>query len=209
MKRKMLVLVAVLLVCALAADAQMRVGTGQRAPSAQGGAPGFGMGFGMGMCAAMTVAPPTVAMLERATDLQISDEQAARLKGVLSESEKQLTSLRQKAADACRALREAILADQYDAAEVQRLASEAQKAESAVLNAALQTWTQIRSILTADQVRKLQSAVGPWDGPRPGGPPGGARQPGGFAGPPPGGMQPPQGPPPPPGGMQGPPPPRQ
>ncbi|MDH7601877.1 MAG: periplasmic heavy metal sensor [Armatimonadota bacterium] len=195
MKRTMLFVVAVVLICALAADAQMRVGTGQRA---QNPPPGGGMGFGMGfgMCATMAVAPPTAAMVDRMTDLQLTEDQATRLKSILTESEKQLMSLRQKVADACRALREAVFAEQYDSAKVQALASEAQKAESAVLSAELQTWAQIRSVLTAEQVNKLQGPVGWRGGPRQGGSRGAGGQPGGFAAPPPppGGPQPPQAP---------------
>jgi Spy/CpxP family protein refolding chaperone len=200
MKRTMVVVVLGLFACAFAASAQMRVGTGARA--ANRGPAGGMMGFGMGMCAAMAIAPPPVAALDQTADLQLTEEQMARLKSILTESEKQLMSLRQKAADASQALRQAILAEKYDADKVKRLAAEAQKAESAVLESEIQTWAQIRQVLTAEQVNKLQGMFGRWGGPRPGGPPGAVGpqpgQPGGFAAPPPP-------PPPPPGQPQHPP----
>lgn len=194
MKRYIVLVVVLTLVCGALAQAQSRVGAGRPGTTGQR-PPGGMMGFGMGMCAAMAIAPPGAALMDRlTTELELTDDQSVRLKAVLEDSDKKLATLREKAADANRALRQAVFAERFDSAKIQSLAAEAQKAEAAILNAEIQTWIQIRGILNSKQVSMLQDLLTrPFGRPMPGGPPGAGGPPGSPQGP----MPP--GPPPPPG----------
>ncbi len=123
------------------------------------GAPGL-LRAGFGSCPVMGIAPPPAAIVDRAEALQLTDDQKTKLRHALANGEQTLTPLRQKAAEASRALRQAIFAAEFDAQSVQQLATDAMKAETAVLNAEIAVWTQIRGILTSEQVAKLQDLVG-------------------------------------------------
>jgi Spy/CpxP family protein refolding chaperone len=80
----------------------------------------------------------------------------------------------QKSAEATKALRAALLASDYSAQNVRDLATKAENAEAEVVTASIETWTQLRAILTADQVSKLQEVMSmPRQGLGPGGPPSG------------------------------------
>lgn len=175
MKRAVFVIAAfAVVICAMAAWSQ--------APR--------GMGGPMMLCPAMAVMPPPVGEINRmAETLQLTDDQATRLKAAITKYEEPTRLLSQKAADATKAFRDALLASDYSVQKVKDLAEAAEKAEDAVISARIDEWTQIRSILTADQAKKLQDMQRPGQGNRPAGPPRGA---GGF--PPPG----PDGPVPPP-----------
>lgn len=142
--------------------------------------------FRPAMCPATAIAPPQVAMLDRADPLQLTDEQKGKLRAVLVKSEEDLKVLRPKAAEATRALREALFAAATDQQKLGQLATDAAKAEAAVLHSEVQTWVAIRGILSADQLAQLQKMLN-------------ARPAGGFAGrrnqgPPAGGTPPPPGP---------------
>jgi len=139
-----------------------------------------------GTCPAMAIAPPPAAFVDRADALQLSDEQKGKLKAVLTKSEEDLKALRPKAAEATRALREALFAAASDQQKLTQLATDAAKADATVLNAEVQTWVQIRGILTADQLAQLQKMLNV----RPAGGFGGRRTTGG----PGGGNPPPPGP---------------
>ena len=96
-------------------------------------------------------------------------------------NDKSIRSLAQKAAEAARAVHEAVLASSYDAQNVKDLAAKAQTAEAEVVTASIEAWTQIRSILTEDQASALKDAMsalrrGPGQAP-PGPPPGEAGAP--------------------------------
>ncbi|MGQ9454850.1 MAG: periplasmic heavy metal sensor [Armatimonadota bacterium] len=170
MKRYYVLVVVLTFMCSALAQAQSRTGTGRQGMAGQRPLGGM-MGFGMGMCAAMAIAPPSAAMMDRFAGL-LEDDQPARLKAVLEDSDKKLATLREKAADASRALRQAVFAEGFNLAEVQSLAAEAQKAEAAILNAEIQTWAQIRGILNSKQVGMLQDLLArPSGRPMPGGPP--------------------------------------
>ncbi|MCX6376403.1 MAG: periplasmic heavy metal sensor [Armatimonadetes bacterium] len=146
-----------------------------------GGPPG--MDGPMMSCPAMAVAPPRADMFDRlAGTLKLSKTQTAKLKQVAAKNDKTLSPLRQKAAEYSRALRDAVLASKYDARKTKDLAAKAEKAESNVVAASIGAWTQIRAILTADQVAKLRTAMSHGPGPGPFGPPPGAA---GFGPPPP------------------------
>jgi hypothetical protein len=158
-------------------------------------------------CPAMAVVTPQGFMLDRAVGtLRLTEDQAIKLKAVTAKNDTTLRPLMEKAADASKALRTALLASDYDAKKVKELASAAEKAEAAVVTANIDGWASIRAALTADQFSKLKEAVSapsPFFG-RPGqfGQPQGSGgfppPPGGLQGPPPGGGEQ-FGPPPPPG----------
>lgn len=148
--RKIVVVVVILCLMIGAAtvwsQVQNRTG-GSRGPG--------GMGFRM-TCPAMALSPPSAMMLERTESLSLTEDQNTRLKEVLAKSEEMLTPLRLKASDENQALRTAILGADYDHQKVVQLAAAAQKAESAIVDEELNTWKQIRSIITDKQAEQLQ-----------------------------------------------------
>jgi len=91
-----------------------------------------------------------------ADTVEFTAEEIAELKSIISKSDESIKSLSQKAADSSRALRNALLASEYDVENVKALALAAEKAEAAVIGAHIDEWTRIRSILTADQVKKYK-----------------------------------------------------
>lgn len=132
-------------------------------PPSGAGTSRFGGGFGMS-CPAMAIAPPSAAMIERAANLNLTDEQKTKLTEKLTKADATLAPLRQKASEATQALRNAIFAATYDAAKVQALLIAAQQADAAVSNAELAVWTELRAILTADQITQLQQRRGGFGG---------------------------------------------
>ncbi|MCE5197944.1 MAG: Spy/CpxP family protein refolding chaperone [Armatimonadota bacterium] len=137
-------------------------------------------------CPAMAVMPPPSAVIDRAAEtLQLTEDQTATLKIAMTTCDGTIKSLAQKATDASKALRDALVASEYDAQKAKDLAAAAEKAEITLINARIDEWTQIRAILTADQAKKLldtTNAQRPGQGQRPAGPPPGGED--GF--PPPG-----------------------
>jgi len=119
-----------------------------------------GFGARMMSCPAAALAPPQAMMLDRAAEtLQLTDEQKGKLRDVTTKSEEAMRPILQKASEASLALRAAVLAPEYDAEKVKQLVTNAQRAEDQVINARLATWAQIRSVLTADQLAKLQEVM--------------------------------------------------
>ena len=149
-KTVFIVLALALIACATAVIGQAPAGPPPMAPGVKGGV----------SCPAMALAPPPAMVFERADALQLTDDQKTKLKDSLAKGEETLQPLRQKAMEATRALREALFAASFDAAKVSELAASAEKADAAIVKAEVETWTQIRSILTADQVTKLQELMG-------------------------------------------------
>lgn len=184
----------------------------QPPPGPQGPGPGMPGGPGRmmrmgGTCPAMALNLPPAMMIDRAGEmLQLTDEQKTNLKSALDKGEQTLRPLRDKSNAATGALRDGALSATCDATKLKSLASDAEKAESAVLNAELDAWTQLKGILTAEQLGKMRDMMsrrGPGMMGMPGmmGGPGGPGMPGGPGGPPPGGPGGPDMPPPPgPGG---------
>jgi Spy/CpxP family protein refolding chaperone len=126
---------------------------------AGGGMAMRGGGMGMG-CPAMAVAPPQAAMIERMGDqLALTDDQKTKLTAALTKSEDALKELRQKGAKGCKALQDAVLAPTYDAAKVAQLLADAKTIEASIADSEIKTWTEIRGILTADQLAKLSAAM--------------------------------------------------
>lgn len=157
-------------ICATAVWSQMRPGPPPGGPAGP-----------MVSCPAMATMPPRVATLDAITQpLKLSKTQVAKLKAIATKDEKNHRTLTQRSADASKSLRSAVLTSKYDAKKVKDLAVRAGYAESALVNANIAEWVQIRAILKADQIAKLQTAMSPRPGMHPGGPP-----PGGFGPPPP------------------------
>ncbi|MGC8863701.1 MAG: Spy/CpxP family protein refolding chaperone [Armatimonadota bacterium] len=169
--------VAVAAACALAASAQGPGGPPAAGRPAGPGMPGIARG-GPGFCAAMALAPPPPAIVDRAQALQLTQEQKTKLRDILAKGEEALVPLRQKAADASRALREAVLAPQYDAAKVKQLSSDAARAEEAVVTAEIRIWGEVRLALSVEQFAKLQDLMSRRFVPGAGG-----NRPGGWGGP--------------------------
>lgn len=169
----------------------------QRQPGAPGapGAPAQGFaGRMMVSSPAQAVNPPMAQMVERQAELlQLTDDQKTSVTTLLTNRATAVRPLQQKLSQACQALRTAVTAQQYDAAKLKTLAAQAQAAEAAVVDAHLATWAQLRTILSAEQIGKLQQ--GGWmrqpptrdPGAAPGGQPARPRN-GQFAPPPPGGQ---------------------
>lgn len=158
MRKVLFVFLALVLVaCASAALAQQPP-QGPPPPGQFGG--GFGMRGPSMSCPAMMIAPPQVAMIERSADtLALTDDQKTKLTDVLTKSETALRDLRPKADAASKALRDALFAPTFDSAKVAGLLADAQKIETAIANSEIGTWTEIRAILTADQVTKLSDSM--------------------------------------------------
>lgn len=129
---------------------------------------------------AMALVPLPPGAIDRASEaLGLTDDQTTKLKAAVSDSELSIHSLSQKSADATRSLHDALMASDYDAQKVKNLAAAAEKAEAAVISARIDEWTQVRSVLTADQSKGLQGmgTQRPGRDMRPGGPPPGAGTP--------------------------------
>jgi len=143
---------------------------------------------GGAVCPSSALMLPMVALYRTGGPAGISDEQAQKLRAAFDKSEKAMAPIRAQAEEAVKALREAILADNYDSRKVADLAARATKAEAAIVSAEVDTWAQVRPILTLEQVKRLREFPGRMPPGGPGGPP-----PGGF---PPPGTPPPGAPPP-------------
>lgn len=138
------------------------------------GRPGH-MGGPMMSCPAMAVMPMRVEMINHfASTLKLSSAQSAKLKQIAAKSDKTLRSLQLTADKSTKALHSALLAPKYNAKNVNGLAAKAEKAEANIVAASIDAWTQARSVLTANQIKKLQAVMSkqrPGFGQRPAGPP--------------------------------------
>ena len=165
--KRTLVIVLALMACAgmvLAQDAPPASGSGGSATPPR---PGTSYAWRGGQTALMSSSPstalnpPSVQFVTRgATALALTQEQTDKLTALLTKSNQELTALRQKLQTASQALRNAVVAPTYDAAKVKQLLAEAQAADTAVINAELQTWSDFRAVLTADHLGKLASILG-------------------------------------------------
>lgn len=177
--------VVIVLVLAIAACAS--------AVFAQQGQGGPWRGAGMfGMNTATTLMPPSPAMIDRAQSLNLSTETKDKLRTALTKGDETLRPLRQKLAEASRALRQAVMADEFDETKFKEALAASGKAEMAVIDAEIAVWKEIRAAMTADEFKALREAMATMMTPR---------RPGGQGGPGPGGPGP--------GGNNPPPPPAQ
>lgn len=156
--KKTLVLASVLAAVACTSVVLAQDGGHQGRPG-QGG-PG-GRGGAMMLSASMAVMPPQTAAINRLCEkAQLSEAQLTKLDTVMSKNDQSLKLLQQKSAEANRALRAAVLASKYDESKVKALAIKAEKAEADIIAASIDSWTRVRSVLTADQAAKLQDIMG-------------------------------------------------
>lgn len=164
MRKKLITVIAlVLIVCAAVALAQTPAPpTSPVPPAGPPAGPGVGpglfpggrMNFGM-TCPAMAAAPPTIRMIER-VDVQLAEDQKTKLTAALTKGEEALAPLRRESAKASQALRNGVMTAGIETEKLAQLAQAAQKAEADIVTAELLVWTEIRSILSADQSKKLQ-----------------------------------------------------
>ncbi|MHB1461922.1 MAG: Spy/CpxP family protein refolding chaperone [Armatimonadota bacterium] len=140
----------------------------QQGNGGQGGGPGGpggpagpnGPGGMVQVSALSVVAPPSTMMIERLADqLELTTSQITQLKVVITAGNTTIKALTTKSAKLTQALQTALLAADYDEVKVKELVAPAQKAETAVINASIDVWTKIRSILTADQISAMKVMV--------------------------------------------------
>lgn len=131
------------------------------------------------MSAAMVILPPPAAACDQISKvLSLTTDQTTALKTVMTAYDATLPALLKAAADASKALRDSVSATEYNAETVKGLADKAQAAETAVIDASIAAWGQIRTVLTADQVATLMAPPPPppGGGGHGGGRPGGGRR---------------------------------
>ncbi len=147
--RKAVVVIIVLAVaaCASAAFAQ------QGQDGARRGA-GFGMG---GTATALT--PPSAPMIDRVPSLNLSTETKDKLRAVLTKGDETLRPLRQKLAEASRALRQSLMAEEFNEAKFKEDLAASGKAEMAVIDAEIAVWKEIRAAITPDEFKALREAM--------------------------------------------------
>ncbi len=91
-----------------------------------------------------------------AQPLRLSEEQINRLMDLMLTVEKAIRPIRQTAAKTSEALRSVQFDKGVTPARIREAALASQKAETALVNTQLEAWQQIRSILSAEQLRRLQ-----------------------------------------------------
>jgi hypothetical protein len=177
--KRILTLTAIVLLTILALSAWA-----QTPPAAPPGAPPMTMqgpgpmmgGRQMASCPAIALGlPPGMLFEMRAEQLGLSSEQTGKLKTALMKAEEALSPLRNKAREAVASLRAGIF--DPEAKNLQELADKAEQAEAVVIAAEVQAWTQVKEILTPDQLKTLQGMIGRGPGMGPMGPPPGATPP--------------------------------
>jgi Spy/CpxP family protein refolding chaperone len=163
---------AALLLCATFA-----FGQGFGGPGMPGGPQGFGgmgpggMGPGgmgpMGMRnpgidpgALMQILPPPAFALDRmSAELGLTKEQSDKLQAVATKGDKAVHARIQKLMSATRKLHAALNSSTFNAETVKSAAKEVQIAQNAVVNAAVDEWIDIRGVLNADQMGRLQEML--------------------------------------------------
>lgn len=121
------------------------------------GGPGRHMSGGV---MAVPLPPPAAAIDGLTESLELTTNQTASLTEVLTASDETIQPLLKTAEEAAKALRDAVFAPEYDAAAVEELMNAALAAQTSVVTACINAWSQIREILTADQFAKLQECKG-------------------------------------------------
>ncbi len=163
-----------LIACAVVTSAQAQRPAGPGGPDGQPGRPNPAMAATL----SSVLTPPAPQVLERLAEVvELTDTQAGKLEEIMKASNQKLQTLRQSAAKAVQALRDALVNPDIDTPKLKELAASAQKADTALSAAGLDIWIQVRSILNSEQLVALQRMSAP----RPGGPggPGGPQRPDG------------------------------
>jgi len=168
----------------------------------------------------MILPMPSAPLLNRLTDiLALSSDQQTKIGEIARKSNAKLQPLVDEQNKAAQALIAAVAKPKSEKSEIQKAVEAAQKAESAVIAAQIEFWTEVKASITDEQAEKLnQMLASSFAGPRlerapvfsggraggrrgatgygqtpPGGPPNGGPGPGGPppGGPPPGAPNPP------------------
>jgi Spy/CpxP family protein refolding chaperone len=92
--------------------------------------------------------------------VNLTSGQKARIGQITAKYDAAQRTLTEKAAGASKAFRAALMAEKYDVKNVKRLAAAAEKAESAVVSARIDEWTQLRSVLKARQISECDKMMG-------------------------------------------------
>jgi hypothetical protein len=141
-----------------------------------------GMGGGMMSGAMMAVMPPSSNLMPRLTTmLKLSPVQVTKINDAISKGDEKIRPLMQKSAALAKALRDAVLAPQYNAKNVKACKASVQQVEDSIFNVRLGVWYQIRKVLNIEQLNLLQLTMN-MPPPGQGGGPGGGRGGGGFGG---------------------------
>ncbi|MEN6521357.1 MAG: periplasmic heavy metal sensor [Armatimonadota bacterium] len=105
--------------------------------------------------------PPPADSIDSITELlELTTDQAASLKDVLTSSDETIQPLLKASADASKALCDAVFASEYNAATVEELKAKLVTAQTQVMDACINAWSQIREVVTADQFTKLKAGPG-------------------------------------------------
>lgn len=167
---------ATLLFCATSAFGQGFGGPGfQRGPQGPGGMGPGGMGPGgfmrgagpmgmhnpgMGAGPLSQILPPPAFALERMSHgLDLTKEQTTKLQSVAKKGDKAVHAQLQKLMTASRKLHEALNSSTFSAESVKTAAKDVQVAQNTVVNAAVDEWIEIRGVLNADQMGRLQEML--------------------------------------------------
>lgn len=154
MKKTVIVATALAaLICAMPAWSQF---PSQAGPGAGGQRGMGGMGGQMQSNIAITVRPPQMNVLNQ---IPLTAEQTTLLQTYRTNNEAKAAVRAKNAADSLKLLRDALLAPKYDEASVKILLDKANTAEDEITKANIAEWTYLRSLLTADQVAKLQTII--------------------------------------------------
>jgi len=78
---------------------------------------------------------------------------------VMSKSDEVAQQLQEQAIQESKRLRQVLLADQVTPKQIQTQVMYAEQAEAAVINAEIDKWMQVRSILTPEQLAKLRELM--------------------------------------------------
>lgn len=137
-----------------------RGGAGGGGEARRGGFAGGAGGFGgmMGGSLAMAVMTPQSANIDAiATSLTLTEDQKTKLKDILVKSEAYVQPLMLKSTTNNQALRQALFAPTLDNTKIFNLTTQGKDLENKIIDARVNTWCQIRGVLSSEQVNKLQS----------------------------------------------------
>lgn len=111
-------------------------------------------------CVTSALALPSVHMVwDLATELELTDEQLRTVISALDTTEGMVKSLRARASNAAAAARKALLDPSRSAASVKTSVDAARRAEADVAAVELQAWMDLRTMLDANQLKKLGEAM--------------------------------------------------
>ena len=172
MKKTVIALLVLAIVVTVAQGVYAQGGMQPSPPTRAYGSPGPGEGPAflpmprpvpppMRGCTTMVLALPPPQMFEmHAEQLQITDEQKAGIREALGKAEKTLRPLRDESAQKAKALRDGLFTFGNGPLALRTLTDAAQNAETAIGNAELAAWNELRKILSAEQLKKLGEIMG-------------------------------------------------